>query len=162
MRVERSRVRRLASAAALCAVAAGGLAAAPSPWALSAEGRRALDAVSADSLRGHLSFLASDALGGRVTGTAGQEIAAEYLAAQFRRAALEPLGDDGYFQSAPAVVATPNAEGFRLAFAVPEATIEVRPEQFQMTTVEPVSVDGVEVVKLPQGQTPPPEVAGRA
>src|SRR3954468_13200009 len=115
MRVERSCVRRLASAAALFAVAATGLAAGPGPWALSEEGRRALDLVSADSLRGHLSFLASDALGGRVTPSAGQDIAAEYIAAQFRRAALEPLGDDGYFQDAPAVVATPRAEGFRLA-----------------------------------------------
>jgi Zn-dependent M28 family amino/carboxypeptidase len=57
-------------------------------------------AISEDSLRGHVSFLASDALEGRATPSRGQEIAAEYIAAQFRRAGLEPVGNDGYFQSA--------------------------------------------------------------
>ena len=55
--------------------------------------------VSANSLKGHLSFLASDALEGRGTPSRGLNLAAEYIAAQFRRAGLEPLGDDGYFQT---------------------------------------------------------------
>ncbi len=59
-----------------------------------------LSTISADSLRGHLSFLASDALEGRGTPSRGLDIAAEYIAAQFRAAGLEPLGDDGYFQTA--------------------------------------------------------------
>jgi Peptidase family M28 len=67
----------------------------PSP-----EWRAALDRVSADSLRGNLSFLASDLLEGRDTPSKGLDIAAEYIAAQFRRAGLEPGGDNGYFQSA--------------------------------------------------------------
>ncbi|HLM56196.1 MAG TPA: M28 family peptidase [Pyrinomonadaceae bacterium] len=61
----------------------------------------ALDGVSADSLRGHVSFLASDLLEGRRTPSRGLDLAAEYVAAQFRRAGLEPAGDDGYFQTAP-------------------------------------------------------------
>jgi hypothetical protein len=59
-----------------------------------------VSAISADSLRGNLSFLASDALEGRGTPSRGLDIAAEYIAAQFRAAGLEPLGDDGYFQTA--------------------------------------------------------------
>jgi Zn-dependent M28 family amino/carboxypeptidase len=51
-------------------------------------------------MRGHLSFLASDALEGRATPSRGLDVAAEYIAAQFRRAGLEPAGDDGYFQTA--------------------------------------------------------------
>jgi hypothetical protein len=62
--------------------------------------REALDRISADSLKGHLSFLASDLLEGRGTPSKGLDIAAEYIAAQFRRAGLEPIGDDGYFQTA--------------------------------------------------------------
>ncbi|HEV2859803.1 MAG TPA: M20/M25/M40 family metallo-hydrolase [Pyrinomonadaceae bacterium] len=62
--------------------------------------RAALDGVTADSLRGHLSFLASDLLEGRRTPSRGLDLAAEYVAAQFRRAGLEPAGDDGYFQTA--------------------------------------------------------------
>jgi len=106
MRTLRSSVPRLVLAAALAVL---GMAAAKGPWALSAEGRRALEAVSADALRGHLSFLASDALGGRVNGSPGLDISAEYLASRMRAAGLEPLGDDGYFQTAPAVVAVPSA-----------------------------------------------------
>jgi hypothetical protein len=59
-----------------------------------------LDTISANSLRGHLSFIASDALEGRGTPSRGLDLAAEYIAAQFRRAGLEPAGDDGYFQTA--------------------------------------------------------------
>src|SRR5882724_4180895 len=55
--------------------------------------------ISAASLRGHLSFLASDLLEGRATPSRGLDLAAEYIAAQFRRAGLEPVGDDGYFQT---------------------------------------------------------------
>ncbi len=59
-----------------------------------------MDKISADSLRGHLSFIASDLLEGRGTPSRGLDLAAQYIAAQFRRAGLEPAGDDGYFQTA--------------------------------------------------------------
>ena len=135
MRIERESAGRLLLAAALGAVALG---ASPARWTLSDEERRALDFVSADSLRGHLSFLASDVLGGRVTPSAGQDVAAEYIAAQFRRAGLEAIGDDAYFQTAPAVVARPRAEGFRFSVALPAGTVDVPADAFQMTTVEPL------------------------
>ncbi len=80
----------------------------------------ALERISADSMRGHLSFLASDLLEGRNTPSPGLEIAAEYIAAQFRRAGLEPGGDDvegsgrSYFQVANWFVTEPNAEAWNL------------------------------------------------
>ncbi len=73
-----------------------------------------LERISADSLRGHLSFIASDLLEGRDTPSAGLEIAANYIAAQFRRAGLEPAGDDGYFQTANWVVAQPDPQKFEM------------------------------------------------
>ena len=76
----------------------GGAAQTP---AVKAEWAAALERVSADSLRGHLSFIASDLLEGRNTPSRGLDIAAEYIAAQFRRAGLEPAGEEGgYFQTA--------------------------------------------------------------
>ena len=45
----------------------------------------------------HVKFLASDDLEGRGNGSPGLESAAEYIAAQFRDAGLEPAGDDGTF-----------------------------------------------------------------
>ncbi|MBN8733837.1 MAG: M20/M25/M40 family metallo-hydrolase [Acidobacteria bacterium] len=59
----------------------------------------ALDTITASRLRGHVSFLASDLLEGRDTPSRGLDIAAEYLASQFRAFDLEPLGDNGYFQT---------------------------------------------------------------
>lgn len=98
---------RVALALALCVSAMGGGFAVQGPrngaapkTALSAEWSAALGRISADSLRGHLSFIASDALEGRNTPSRGLDMAAEYIAAQFRRAGLEPAGDDGYFQTA--------------------------------------------------------------
>jgi hypothetical protein len=58
-----------------------------------------LDRISSSSLKGHLSFIASDLLEGRDTPSKGLDLAAEYIAAQFRRAGLRPVGDDGYFQT---------------------------------------------------------------
>ncbi|GAB4456648.1 MAG: M28 family metallopeptidase [Armatimonadaceae bacterium] len=62
--------------------------------------KKALETVSAEDLEGRVSFLASDALEGRGTPSKGLEIAAEYIASEFRRAGLEPVGKDGYFQNA--------------------------------------------------------------
>ena len=56
--------------------------------------------LRANDLKADVSFLASDALQGRATPSPGLDMAAEYIAAQFRRAGLEPVGDDGYFQNA--------------------------------------------------------------
>src|ERR1700742_308057 len=67
---------------------------------LTPEMQAVVNHISADSLRGHLSFLASDLLEGRATPSPGLDLAAEYIAAQFRRAGLEPAGDDGFFQTA--------------------------------------------------------------
>jgi hypothetical protein len=160
MRTRKSSVHRLVLAAALAALST---AAAKAPGALSAEERRALETVSADALRGHVSFLAADALGGRVNGSPGLDVAAEYVASRMRAAGLEPLGDDGFFQTAPAVVAVPRASGFRFSVSTPDGTAEIPAEEFQMTTVEPVSVADVEIVKVPPGQpTEPASIAGRA
>ncbi len=90
----------------MCIMFAGSLilaavaAAAPTEKLFPADQAAALDRITADSLKGHLSFLASDLLEGRDTPSRGLDIAAEYIAAQFRRAGLEPIGDDGYFQTA--------------------------------------------------------------
>src|SRR5712671_265311 len=85
-----------------------GLALAASLAAYTAEltpGRKsALDHISAQSLKGHLSFLSSDLLEGRDTPSRGLDLAAEYIASEFRRAGLKSAGDDGYFQTARFIV----------------------------------------------------------
>src|SRR6202162_6387122 len=80
----------------------------PAARTLAVDQVSALDKISADSLRGHLSFLASDLLEGRGTPSRGLDLAAEYIAAQFRRAGLEAVGGDGYFQTATVLMRAPN------------------------------------------------------
>ena len=91
--------------------------------------RAALERISADSMRGHLSFLSSDLLEGRKTPSRGLDIAAEYIAAQFRRAGLEPAGDDGYFQTASWSLASRDMSAFQLSFAGGGGSLNVNPEQ---------------------------------
>jgi aminopeptidase YwaD len=57
--------------------------------------QRARDVITEASVRGHLEFLASDALNGRGSGTRDEWIAAAYIAGQLRRWGIEPLGDNG-------------------------------------------------------------------
>lgn len=59
-----------------------------------------IPAISAAELKGDLSFLASDTLQGRYTPSPGLQVAAEFIAAQFREIGLQPVGDDEYFQTA--------------------------------------------------------------
>ncbi|MFL6257321.1 MAG: M28 family peptidase [Pyrinomonadaceae bacterium] len=128
MRAEQLRLLTRAALAAICLCAAWGggvcarrAGAQTKPKAAQSKGeqarwRAALEGVSAESMKGHLSFLASDALEGRKTPSRGLDIAAEYIAAQFRRAGLEPAGDDGYFQTANWRLSARDAAAFRLSF----------------------------------------------
>jgi hypothetical protein len=72
-------------------------------------------------LKADVSFLASDALQGRATPSPGLDVAAEYIAAQFRRAGLEPVGDEGYFQNANYQSVKPNMEGLTFTLGAAKA-----------------------------------------
>jgi aminopeptidase YwaD len=52
--------------------------------------------VTKEELYNHISFLASDELAGRLTGTEGDSLAAEYIRKEFLTYGLEPLENDGF------------------------------------------------------------------
>ncbi len=54
----------------------------------------AMAEIQAADLLAHATWLASDERGGRLTGSPGQEAAAQYIAEHFRTLGLEPLGDE--------------------------------------------------------------------
>src|SRR5262249_29375190 len=61
-----------------------------------------LASIKADALKGHIYFLASDAMGGRDSLSLEGRIAAEYIAGFYYRAGLKPVGDNGtFFQNFP-------------------------------------------------------------
>lgn len=72
----------------------------PNTSALAPIVQTVLYSITAADLKGDLSFLASDALQGRYTPSPGLDVAAEFIASQFRAAGLDPGGDQDYFQIA--------------------------------------------------------------
>ena len=96
-------------------------------------------AVTADALRGHVSFLASDALEGRDSPGKGLDVAAEYIASRFRAAGLKPMGDDGYFQTADWTRSQPNPEGFAMTLESGGQGYEVPYSQVTMDPLQPRS-----------------------
>jgi Zn-dependent M28 family amino/carboxypeptidase len=99
--VTRSALRRRA---ALLAVALSGVA-----GPLSGQAIARFPNVSARAIESYIRFLADDALEGRGIGTRGARVAAEFIAAQFRRMGLDPAGDSGtYFQAVDLLGRTPS------------------------------------------------------
>jgi hypothetical protein len=62
--------------------------------------KRTADLIRTADLKADLFFLSSGDLAGRQSGTLGDYVATDYIAAQFMRLGLKPIGDNGtYFQS---------------------------------------------------------------
>ena len=126
-----------------------------------------LDHVSADSLRGHLSFIASDLLEGRGTPSRGLDLAAEYIAAQFRGAGLEPVGDGGYYQTAEMIEVEPPKNGFEMTIADGERVISVKSDEVTPRFHKPLEISSAGIYKLDGRDEPamkdlrPEAVAGR-
>lgn len=101
---------------------------------------RALEAITPNALKGHLSFLASDLLEGRATPSRGLDIAAEYIASRFRAAGLSAPGDDGYFQTATWTLETPDRNAFLLEFRSGDALASVDPSKISGRFGEPIDL----------------------
>jgi Tol biopolymer transport system component len=121
-------------------------------------------AIGADDLRGHVEYLASEALGGRLTGSPGERAATGYVAEVFRALGLEPAGEDGsYFQRYPFTAGVSLAPGNRLVVETESGAgaLEVdrdwRPLAFSGSVdVEPAEVAfaGYGIVAPGEGQVP--------
>ncbi|MDQ2948150.1 MAG: M28 family peptidase [Acidobacteriota bacterium] len=121
----------------------------PPKFAVTPEMQSAMERISPESLKGHLSFIASDLLEGRNTPSPGLEIAAEYIAAQFRRAGLEPGGEDGgYFQTAKLFLQEPNPDGFALEINDGDKSVAVAPERATLLVNAALDLTRVPVFKL--------------
>jgi hypothetical protein len=105
--------------------------------------------ITPDALRTHVQYLASDELEGRGTPSRGQDLATDYIAAQFRKAGLEPAGDDGYFQTAHWQYAERKAEDLSLSVSVGGSTIAVPAGGATGTFLDAVSLAATPAVFLP-------------
>ena len=95
--------------------------------------------LTANGLKADVSFLASDELEGRGTPSKGLDVAAEYIAAQYRRAGLEPVGDNDYFQTAAFGQVTPNAEG--VAFTLEAGGQTLRADKATLSIQDGAALD---------------------
>ena len=118
------------------------------PLVLPTNVKECLDRISADSLRGHLSFLSSDLLEGRGTPSKGLDLAAEYIAAQFRRAGLEPIGPDGYFQTADWKYSAPDPDSFACQWRLDGESIAIDAEHASGSLNHSLDLPPTPTVKL--------------
>ena len=147
---------------ALALAAASVSAASVVPAPLTPAENAMLERISASSLRGHLSFLASDLLEGRGTPSRGQDLAAEYIAAQYRRAGLEPLGDDEYFQTANWTFSEPNLAGFGLTLQSGQQRLALTARQLSFEPGAGVDASKVALIKANWRALGPLEAMGTA
>lgn len=70
----------------------------PRTYKLENDGSQFAAGIKADDLKPLVFALASDTMLGRETGEVGQQIAAQFIAKQFKDAGLPPKGDKGYMQ----------------------------------------------------------------
>ena len=76
-----------------------------------------LKMFSPHALAAHDQFLASDLLEGRAPGTRGDDLAMQYIAAQFKSDGLLPAGDNGtYYQRVPLIGLTVEPNKTSLSF----------------------------------------------
>jgi len=90
--------------------------------------RKAMEKVQAEGIREHVRQLADDRLQGRDTGSPGADLAADYIAAQFKQLRLKPGGDEGsYFQKVPFVRSRMDFEASHLVLHTPgdETTLQL-------------------------------------
>lgn len=113
------RTRACSAVAAMAILAAASPAGAGDPQSGEARAR------SAARIEADVRFLADDLLEGREAGTRGFDLAALYVATQFRLVGLEPAGDSGtFFQAVPIVRGVREQEGARFAITRDGAPVE--------------------------------------
>ncbi|HJW95407.1 MAG TPA: M28 family peptidase [Thermoanaerobaculia bacterium] len=107
----------------LAAAVAFPLSAADSTVTPPAAVSRAVRMFSGDAIAAHDKFLASDLLEGRGPGTRGDQLAMEYIAAQFEALGLKPDGDNGtYYQKVPLLGVTTDSDKTTFTFTKNGAT----------------------------------------
>jgi Zn-dependent M28 family amino/carboxypeptidase len=95
---------------------------------LPAAAQKAMNAIDAEKIRATVKYLADDKLEGRGTGQKGGDMAADWIAAQFKSYGLTPAGDNGtYFQNIQFYGVTTDPKQTRFAL-VPKSGAEMTPK----------------------------------
>ncbi|HZO84268.1 MAG TPA: peptidase M28, partial [Verrucomicrobiae bacterium] len=95
-------------------------------------------------LRGQVEFLAADALEGRMTGTPGAQMAAEFIAEELKRIGLKPVGDDWFqpFQFTSGVKVLTNDNHFETRIGTTAQTFRVEKDFRPLSFTDNGTVEG--------------------
>ncbi|QHS50367.1 M28 family peptidase [Edaphobacter sp. 12200R-103] len=81
--------------------------------------QRGADLIRTDDLKGDIFFLASKDMAGRDAGSLQDHIATDYIASEFLRLGLKPMGDDGtFFQKMEILTGRPDAQQTTLSTTI--------------------------------------------
>lgn len=81
--------------------------------------QRGADLIRTDDLKGDIFFLASKDMAGRDAGSLEDHIATDYIASEFLRLGLKPMGDDGtFFQKMEILTGRPDPQKITLSTTV--------------------------------------------
>ncbi len=111
-------VRTMKNLFAILSLSVALLLTAQTPTGLPPAAQKAMDGIDAEKIRATVKYLSADALEGRGTGQKGGDLAADWIAAQFKSYGLLPAGDHGtYFQNVNFYGVTTDASQTQFAFA---------------------------------------------
>ncbi len=109
--------------------------------------KSAAASITQDVLRAHVRFLASDLLEGRGASTRGDQLAEQYVAAQFEMLGLKPAGSKGFYQSLELVATNGHPEtlsfsgdGKKLDLKHADEFMAVTGRQQELTKIENAEV----------------------
>src|SRR5207249_4705567 len=98
---------------------------------------------------------------GRDTPSRGLDIAAEYIAAQFRRAGLKPVGDDGYFQTAHYVQSEQPMDGAELTVRSSESHLRIGKNELRILSAGKADLSDVTPLKVKLDEATAASVQGK-
>ncbi len=120
----------------------------PPKSVITPEVQTALDGIQAAPLRNDLKYIASDELEGRDSPSRGLDLAADYIAAQFRGAGLEPGVGDSYFQNASMLVEEANFSNFELKLSAGNRHLTADPKDTAFSVPATLNLNDEPLFKL--------------
>ncbi|HEX2847084.1 MAG TPA: M28 family peptidase [Chitinophagaceae bacterium] len=110
------------------------------------------DKATIANLQAHIGYLADDKLEGRRAGSAGEKLAMEYIADQFKTLGLQPKGTDGFYQPFEIQEGKEIKEG--TFFSINEVKLEKKKDFFPFPFSALKSVDASPAVALQEADMP--------